>query len=159
MKLSEYIEKFGDKQVDVDKLSEFIIEDRVFVPKENEKYYFVDYVGEVIGHFNDDSIDKTIIDCQQVYRTEAEAEFARDKAIFLEFMRKEFLRNSDVIDWGDEMQFKYSILYDTNKKEILKRMDWDNKAVGFYTTDENWLIYFTEKYEDDIKKYYFEVKE
>ena len=47
MKLSEYIKKFGDKQVDVDKLSEFIIEDRVFVPKENEKYYFVDYVGEV----------------------------------------------------------------------------------------------------------------
>ena len=28
MKLSEYIKEFGDKQVDVEKLSEFIIEDK-----------------------------------------------------------------------------------------------------------------------------------
>ena len=159
MKLSEYIEKFGDKQVDVDKLSEFIIEDKVFVPKEYEKYYFVGYVGEVIGHFNDDSIDKTIIDRQQVYRTDVEAEFARDKAIFLEFMRKQFLRNSDELDWKDAEQYKFSLDFGYQDDEILMSFSRTIKSNFFYTTNKDWLKIFIDAHEDNIKKYYFEVKE
>ena len=159
MKLSEYIEKFGDKQVDVDKLSEFIIEDKVFEPKENEKYYFVDYVGEVSFYFNDDSLDKQIINCHQVYRTKAEAEFARDKAIFLEFMRKEFLRNSDEIDWEDGNQEKSYLCYNHNANQIGSDSSYGVQDATFYTTNGSWLIDFMYDYKNDIKKYYFEVKE
>ena len=157
MKLSEYIKEFGDKQVDVDKLSEFIIEDKVFEPKENEKYYFVGYAGEVIGHFNDSKVDKSIINSLQVYRTEAEAEFARDKAIFLEFMRKEFLRNSDELDWleGD----CYCMAYDFTYKEVVMRYNAETKTSLFNTNDFGWLREFIEEHEDNIKKYYFEAKE
>ena len=158
MKLSEYIKKFGDKQVDVDKLSEFIIENRVFVPRENEKYYFVGYAGEVIGHFNDSKVDKNIINSQQVYRTEAEAEFARDKAIFLEFMRKEFLRNSDELNWLTSSN-KYFMGIDYLENEIYIDLDWHSRRSDFYTTDRHWLSDFIIKYNYEIKKYYFEVKE
>lgn len=159
MKLSEYIKEFGDKQVDVDRLSEFIIEDKVFVPKENEKYYFVDYVGEVSWYLNDDILDKSIIDSRQVYRTEAEAEFARDKAIFLEFMRKEFLRNSDVIDWGDNNQTKYYLYYSYYNGNVTHGYTGGHQYAGIQTTDENWLKQFIDDHYDEIEKYYFEVKE
>ena len=118
MKLSEYIKKFGDKQVDADKLSEFIIENKVFVPKENEKFWYISIFGNVCSLVCDKREVENILKIQQVYRTRAEAEFARDKAIFLEFMRKEFLRNSDEIDWEDDNQTKCDIYYNHAYKLI-----------------------------------------
>lgn len=159
MKLSEYIKKFGDKQVDVDKLSELIVEeDKVWLPKENENYYFVDYVGEVSRYFNDDILDKSIINYQQVYRTKAEAEFASDKAIFLEFMRKEFLKNSDVIDWEDVSQYKYYLLYFHNRGKIDFSFNQSIQVSHMHTTNIDWLKIFIDEHEDNIKKYYFGIE-
>ena len=159
MKLSEYIEKFGDSQVDVDKLSEFIIEDKFWLPKENEKYYFVHHFGGVDYYHNGDSKeDINIMNFQQVYRTKEEAEFARDKAVFLEFMRKEFLRNSDVIDWKDDKQDKYEIYYSHAHKLIAFSTANFLQREGLFTTDDQWLRCFIGEHEDDIKKYYFEIK-
>ena len=158
MRLSEYIEKFGDKQVDVDKLSEFIIEDKVFVPKIGESYYYLTESG-VNGRANaNQSYDFNVCKVQQVYRTRAEAEFARDKAIFLEFMRKEFLRNSDVIDWEDDSQTKYDIHYNHARNSISVYAANICQRKGFFTTGEDWLYEFIDEHEDDIKKYYFEIK-
>ena len=172
MKLSEYIEKFGDGTLvdiyDKEQIKQLsgvgkvkyiaIVEDKVFVPKENERYCFVNDIGEVACYYNNQSMDKSIIDCQQVYRTEAEAEFARDKAIFKEFMRKEFLRNSDELDWKDKYQLKYYLEYN----HFAERVDCEfidlYQVAEFHTTNKNWLKNFTKKYEDEIKKYYFEVE-
>ena len=159
MKLSEYIEKFGDKQVNVDKLSEFIIEDKVFVPKVGDTYWYISSFGKVRSHVYSDLLDHDqLIKSRQVYRTEAEVNFAIDKEIFLEFMRKEFLRNSDVIDWGDNNQEKFSLEFDYRDNEMM--VDWCRsiKSGGFYTTSENWLQPFIDNHYDDIKKYYFEVE-
>ena len=160
MKLSEYIKEFGDKQVDVDKLSEFIIEDKVFVPKVGDTYWYIDSFGNVRNHVYSDLIDHDqLITSTQVYRTKTEAESARDKAIFLEFMRKEFLRNSDEIDWGDNNQTKYYLYYDHYKDCIESGYTGGHQTVDIQTTSEEWLKQFIDKHEDDIKKYYFEVKE
>ena len=157
MKLSEYIKEFGDKQVDVDKLSEFIIEDKVFEPKENEKYYCISSNGAINYNLNNHKADKNIINYQQVYRTRVEAEFARDKAIFLEFMRKEFLRNSDELNWLVEDY--YCMAYDIPYKEVILRYNDETKISLFNTNNYAWLKDFTDKHEDDIKKYYFEVND
>ena len=159
MKLSEYIEKYGDKQVDVDKLSEFIIEDKVFEPKANEDYFFISVNGVVGKTARNRDSDEDLIRYQQVYRTEAEAEFARDKAIFLEFMRKEFLRNSDVIDWKNGNQIKYDIYYNRTQKLIEIDTAYRHQRKGLFTRDKNWLEAFVYDHYDEIKKYYFEVKE
>ena len=157
MKLSEYIKEFGDKQVDVDKLNEFIIEDKVFEPKQYEVYWCVSDLGEARSFIhNNDDVDEVITSLRQVYRTEAEAEFARDKAIFLEFMRKEFLRNSDELDWleGD----CYCMAYDFTYKEVVMRYNAETKTSLFNTNNYGWIKDFIEEHEDDIKKYYFEVE-
>ena len=160
MKLSEYIEEFGDSQVDVDKLSEFIIEDKVFVPKVGDTYWYIGSFGNVYNHvYSDCFIDHDkIIRITQVYRTKEEAEFAREKAIFLEFMRKEFLRNSDVIDWVDDKQEKHEIYYSHAHKLIAFSTANFLQREGLFTTDDQWLRCFIGEHEDDIKKYYFEIK-
>ena len=156
MKLSEYIKEFGDKQVDVDKLSEFIIEDKVFEPKENERYYFISSDGVTNYSLNNHKADRNKINYQQVYRTEEEAEFAREEAIFLEFMRKEFLRNSDELDWleGD----CYCMAYDFTYKEVVLRYNAETKTSLFNTNNYGWLKEFIDEHYDEIKKYYFEIK-
>lgn len=157
MKLSEYIKEFGDKQVDVDKLSEFIIEDKVFVPRVNEKFWYISIFGHVCSLVSDKREVENILEIQQVYRTKAEAEFARDKAIFKEFMRKEFLRNSDELDWLEVDC--YCMAYDFTYKEVIIRYNAETKTSLFNTNDFEWLREFIEEHEDDIKKYYFEVND
>ena len=159
MKLSEYIEKFGDKQVDVDKLSEFIIEDKVWLPEKSQDYWYVDSFGDVHEDVIRSPYDNKRLEHQQVYRTEAEAEFARDKAIFLEFMRKEFLRNSDELNWLTSSN-KYFMGIDHLENEIYIDLDWrSRRRSDFYTTDRHWLSDFIIKYNYEIKKYYFEVND
>ena len=162
MKLSEYIKEFGDKQVDVEKLSEFIIEeDRVWLPEVGEDYYFVD-VGGFIQLYENESvgIDMEIMEIAKVFKTKEEAEFERDKQKFLLFMEREFIRNSDDIDWKNGTQQKYYLIYDYEWKIGVRQQRAQSIRVSFLnTTNKEWLEQFIKEHEADIKKYYFEVKE
>ena len=174
MKLSEYIKEFGDgtlvgiydeKQIkqmlSVGKVKYIAIveEDKVFVPRENEKFWYISIFGHVCSLISDKREVENILEIQQVYRTRAEAEFARDKAIFLEFMRKEFLRNSDELDWKNDNQIKRNIFYSHVHKLIRFDTASGFQGEGLYTTNKNWLEDFIDEHEDEIKKYYFEVME
>ena len=160
MKLSEYIKRFGDKQVDVEKLSEFIIEeDKVWLPEVGEDYYFVD-VGGFIQLYENESVgvDMEIMEIAKVFKTKEEAEFERDKQKFLLFMEREFIRNSDVLDWENVHQNRYAIFYNHGMSKIIIDGYSFVQMQRLHTTNKEWLEQFIEEHEDDIKRYYFEIK-
>ena len=159
MKLSEYIKKYGDKKVDVEKLDKFIIEDKVWIPEEGDLMYYSDMFGEVDYdyYYLDDPETLKIIEFQKVFKTKEEAEFEVEKRKFLLFMEREFIRNSDEIDWEDENQDKYSICFYYSGNSIRVEVNFEWRQTTLYTTDRKWLEGFIEDNEEDIKKYYFEI--
>ena len=161
MKLSEYIKKYGDKKVDVEKLDKFIIDDKVWIPEEGDLMYYLDMFGEVDYdyYYLGDPETLKIIEFQKVFKTRVEAEFEIEKRKFLLFMGREFIRNSDEMDWEDENQDKYFIYFNCNNSliEIEGNFVWQRSTL--YTTNRKWLKEFIKEHKEEIKKYYFEIQE
>jgi|SRR5690554_3035416 len=161
--LTELIAKYGDKEIDEKKFKElFDIKDsKVFIPKYGERYWFAREDGGVSDFFfDDDYTDNEILKHTEVYRTEKEAKFARDKRAFKVKMKRDFSENSDEIDWGNGNQVKYFLYFNHMYEDI--RIDW-RRVYRFegtlYTTNEEWLKQYIKDNEANIKKYVFEIKE
>ena len=159
MKLSEYIKKYGDKKVDVEKLDKFIIEDKVWIPEEGDLMYYLNKFGDINyrHYYSDNTQVIKILEFQKVFKTRAEAEFEAEKRKFLLFMEREFIRNSDEIDWEDENQDKYFICFYYKSNSIRVEVSFEWRQTTLYTTDRRWLAGFIDDNEEDIKKYYFEI--
>src|SRR5690554_2636779 len=113
--LTELIAKYGDKEIDEKKFKElFDIKDsKVFIPKLGESYWYVYEKGEATTYlFENDATDRDIIKYNIVYRTRKEAEFACDAQAFKVKMKRDFVENSDEIDWGNGNQWKYFLYFD-----------------------------------------------
>lgn len=160
MKLSEYIEKYGDKQVDVSKMDELIVEDnREWFPEIGELFYVTLSFGDTIGFEYENSDDnKALLDRYRPFKTKEEAEFEDAKKVFLIFMEVEFKNNSDVIDWEDQHQDKCYLDY--NHWDGTIGISFCNRVQTqgtLYTTNYNWLKQYIEDNGEDIRKYVFEL--
>lgn len=163
IKLKEFTEKYGNKEVEEAKLKELlgIKDSKLFIPKIGERYLYVGEFGNVHDLIRDWNIahDK-LLKHNIVCRTEEEAEFAREAQAFKVKMKRDFAENSGEIDWGDRNQAKYRIFYNYNISAIDYEPSFAHHHGGvFYTTDEEWLEQYIEDNEADIKKYVFEIKE
>ena len=173
MKLSEFIEKYGDQKIDEKDLKETLnIKDKVWLPDVGEKYYYVSPTGRVLanGYYDISERSKSIIEHNRVFQTREEAEFEAERQKFMLYMEREFARNSDPIDWGDINQRKWNILCDPATTEhgaidttIPPNLTLDSYIVRqsqgtLFTTNEYWLREFIAQHEDDIKRYCFGVE-
>lgn len=83
-----------------------------FVPKENERYWFVDEDGDVLVDVNDTGIDKKRIDFYNCFRTEEETEQEKEKIL----VRRQLEDIANRLNKGKKVDFendeiKYYVAY------------------------------------------------
>ena len=161
MKLNEVIAKYGNQEVDESKIKEVlgVKESKVWKPKHNERYYFFDYGGTSRDRFIS-SVDEMRNELGNCFKTFEEAEFARDKQIFLTKFERYLRENEDEpVDWGNEIQEKYYLYINSNTETVSpSSLCYMHFQGTIYTTSLEALQAFIKDNEADIKKYMFGVE-
>ena len=161
MKLNEVIAKYGNQEVDESKIKEVlgVKESKVWKPKHNERYYFFDYGGTSRDRFIS-SVDEMRNELGNCFKTFEEAEFARDKQIFLTKFERYLRENEDEpVDYSNQQQNKYYITFIHSHKKICVDVWMRIQTQGsILTTSEEVLEQFIKDNEQDIKKYMFGVE-
>lgn len=161
MKLNEVIAKYGNQEVDESKIKEVlgVKESKVWKPKRNEHYYLIHESGVFKDRFIT-GYDEARYGLGNCYKTYTEAEFARDKQIFLTKFERYLCENEyEPVDWKKIKQEKWALLfdYDVNKVYINYGL-----VIGYqgtiFTTNKFALEKFVKENEADIKKYMFGVE-
>ena len=160
MKLSEFIEKYGDKKIDETELSKIIVgEEKYFIPELDEEYWFVDAIGGVDYFTNTHAThNENIIKHSRVFRTKEEAESEAVRQRVLLQMERDFLDNSDELDWENNNQEKLKFYYHGIHKRIFISSAFARNEGTLHTTNEEWLREYVKDNEANILKYYFEIK-
>lgn len=147
MKLSEFIEKYGDCEV-MDELMEMLKPKGDWKPKNGEKYYFIISSLEIIyeTYVNAES-DNNRLSKRNCYKTEEEAQFALDMYNFCK-------ERSFEPDWGDGNQKKYFLSLEGNKVVTDYLFSYRHFLPFYYPTSEA-VKEIIDKYSfEEIKKYY-----
>lgn len=110
MKISEFIERYGDYEVTYELME--LIETKEWKPSWGEEYWCIDSWGYINHNILDDTrADKFRLQKRNVYRTQEEAQFALDMYNFCK-------ERSFKPDWNDKDQLKYYICLKHNAQEI-----------------------------------------
>ena len=162
MKLNEVIAKYGNQEVDESKIKEVlgVKESKVWKPKHNERYYFFDYGGTSRDRFIS-SVDEMRNELGNCFKTFEEAEFAREKQIFLTKFERYLRENEDEpVDWSNFGQNKFAIRLDHCDDSRLHFVSWCTveQQGSIFTTSKEVLQQFIKDNEADIKKYMFGVE-
>ena len=154
-----------NENVSEDKIKEILkelgIEDsKRWVPWVGEEYWLVDVFGEVWNLVWDGGRhdDRSLL-TGNVFRTEQEAEYHRDKINFLAQMKIDFEDNSDEIDWSSGSATKYHIQFPHSAHKI--EVDgWNTvqQQGAMLTTNRDWLEQYIIDNEENIKKYCFGIE-
>ena len=161
MKLNEVIAKYGNQEVDESKIKEVlgVKESKVWKPEYYEAYYLLDDDGEVVRSSANLTRRFTFGNC---YKTFEEAQFARDKQIFLTKFERYLRENEDEPeDWKDFNKNKYCIRAEHCDNYLeLYAVSWCSiqQQGTIYTTNQVALEQFIKDNESDIKKYMFGVE-
>lgn len=142
-------------------------EPKVWKPKENEAYYYISIVGNILNTiWQNDGFDDGIYTIGNCFRTMEDAEFALEKQkIHTELKRFAQEHNETEIDWNDEGQRKYLLYYDYScdcnhcndiKINYYYTMKCSNTV--FFTSREIAEQAIEEIGADRLKKYYFKVE-
>ena len=162
MKLNEVIAKYGNQEVDESKIKEVlgVKESKVWKPKKGEQYFYYTS-SDAYSTVVDRDDDENLFNIGNVYKTKEEADFARDKRIFLTKFER-YLRESEdePVDWKNESQLKYSVELNSriNSKICIVANNYYMKQGTIYTTNFEVLNSYVKDNESDIKKYMFGVE-
>lgn len=158
--LQALINKHGDQEISEEKFIEtFGIEVKKRWKPDGGLYWYVDSDGVVCYTYWSNRLgDRRRWLLGNVYETEEEAEFARDKKRFLTKMERDFEDNSEPIDWKNQDQEKWSFQFNYHEQEIVLYIGQVVQTSDFATTDGMWLEEYVEANEHDIKKYLFGVE-
>jgi hypothetical protein len=127
--------------------------------KRNNKYYSISNCGDLISNIEYGcGLDESSYQLGNYFKTEKEAEFARDKQLIYQKLKDYALEhNTEEIDWNNLNQFKWFIRYDSNYKEI--KYCWTRFSIYinqiYFTSKEIVKDAIKEIGEDNIKKYLF----
>lgn len=134
--------------------------DKWWVPRYVEDYYYVSESGDASKTFwNNDTCDNHRLLMNNVFKTEDEARIQRDFNIKKAKLIKEIEDNSDVMNWEDDNQIKYSLYYDHYGEEIEITSCRQHEIQGVtHTTNKEFLENLIKNEPERIKKYLFEVK-
>lgn len=127
-------------------------------------YYYISSTGFIFYYgYNEDNIDKALINIGNCFKTKEEAKHMVEKLkVIHELQKFAYQNNEKEIDWNDAKQYKQFLIYDVEHKKVC--IDYKT-----YVKSEPFNIYFTSFDiarkaiktigEDRIKKYYFDVEE
>lgn len=164
IKLKDIAEKYGEYELDEDKLKEILIEPKpktVWDLKKGDKYQTFAFDGSITTYeYGNDKHDKALIEIGIGYVTEKEAEFERER-LKVEAGLLKYGGTRDMMSLNDSYFKKFYIKYDHKL---------DNLCIGInYSLNHQGTIYFktcedaenaiNHIGEDRIKKYIFNVKE
>ena len=153
------------KNMSDDKFNELLDElgvkkEKQWVPKFCETYWSVLGSGYVdCNYWHGDDMDNYRLLMNNVFKTEEEAEAQRYFNIEKAKLIKEIEDSSDVIDWENDNQIKYSLYYDHYGEEININSCRLHELEGpTYTTNRTFLLNLIKNEPERVKKYLFGVK-
>lgn len=162
MKLNEVIAKYGNADVDESKIKEVlgVKESKVWEPKYDEYYFYYTCSGIYCTHYSNYT-DQQMFSIGNCFKTKEEAEFARDKQIFLTKFERYLRENEyELVDWKNEKQRKYGLLLDSANGSVQVDARYRYNTQGtINTTNKKILTEFIKGNESDIKKYMFGVEQ
>ena len=160
MKLSEYIEKYGDCEV-TDEIDKCIVKmpKTVYDLKYGDEYFFLTESGIVQGGiWRDDMISLSILSIGNMFLTEEDAEFASERLKVIAELN-EYAKEFSDEEWSNAKLPKYYISYNYGS-DLCVCASWIVKDSKLYFESEEkaqeaikWVG------EDRVKKYYLGVKE
>ena len=147
MKLSEFIEKYGNCEVS-DELMEMLKPKGDWKPKNGEEYCLITTVlGICYDNYSNTECDNNRLSKRNVYRTEEEAQFALDMYHFCK-------ERSFEPDWGDGNQKKYFLSLEGNKVVTDYLFSYRHFLPFYYPTSKA-VKEIIDKYSfDELAKYY-----
>lgn len=167
MKLSEYIEKYGDCEV-TDEIDKCIVKvpKMVYEPKTiydlkyGDEYFFLTESGIVQGGiWRDDMISLSMLSIGNMFLTEEDAEFAIERLEVIAELKKYAKEFSDE-EWENRDLNKHCIRYDFRFCIVYVMVSFSIKGTELYFESEEKAKEAIEAVGDDrIKKYYLGVKE
>lgn len=167
MKLSEYIEKYGDCEV-TDEIDKCIVKapKTVYEPKTiydlkyGDEYFFLTESGIVQGGiWRDDMTSLSILSIGNMFLTEEDAEFAIERLNVIAELKKYAKEFSDE-EWLNQSIVKHFITFDYEDHAINIGYVCSTKVSDIYfESEEKAQEVIKAVGEDRIKKYYLGVKE
>lgn len=161
MKLSEYIEKYGDCEV-TDEIDKCIVKapKTIYDLKYGNEYFFLTESGIVQGGiWRDDMISLSMLSIGNMFLTEEDAEFAIERLEVIAELKKYAKEFSDE-EWYDSNIEKYYPYYKYNDYSINKWFNRHTRHSGLYFQSEADIEKAIEAVGmEDFKKYYLGVKE
>ena len=149
MKLSEFIEKYGNCEVS-DELMEMLNPKGDWIPKKGEDYCLITTVlGICHDNYSNTEYDNKRLSKRNVYRTEEEAQFALDMYHFCK-------ERSFEPDWenGDQDKFGLYLNHARRQKGYWKYLDV-NTFLPFYYPSKEVVQEIIDKYSfEELEKYY-----
>lgn len=131
---------------------------QVWKPESNEKYYYITTRGDVAHNTFDKSLDKYRLSFGNCFKTREETEHICQK---LKIITK--LRELSNISFPDNLDtYKYYIEYDHGAKRVRTEKNWNLQKLPFniyFKNQEDCQKAIETIGEDNLKKYYFDVKE
>lgn len=136
-------------------------ENKQWVPKHGEKYWYVITTGDTINcHWLNDDFDSRLLLMNNVFKTEEEAWAQRNFNIEKAKLIKEIEDSSDEIDWRDAEQEKHYLCYIHDEGIIDTDMNRVFEKQGVtHTTNKEFLENLIKSEPERIKKYLFGIVE
>ena len=161
MKLSEYIEKYGDCEV-TDEIDNCIVKmpKTVYDLKYGDEYFFLTESGIVQGGiWRDDMISLSILSIGNMFLTEEDAEFAIERLNVIAELKKYAKEFSDE-EWMDKDLPKYHIGFEYGCRGLSCYIAlWIRRLDLYFESEEKAQEAIEAVGEDRVKKYYLGVKE
>ena len=161
MKLSEYIEKYGDCEV-TDEIDKCIVKmpKTIYDLKYGDEYFFLTESGIVQGGiWRDDMISLSMLSIGNMFLTEEDAEFAIERLKVIAELKK-YAREFSDEEWENGISGKYCIKFDWTANKVIIHCIFVIKGVEIYfETEEKAQEAIKWVGEDRVKKYYLGVKE
>lgn len=137
----------------------------IYIPKEKEDYFSINLYGEVEQHLycSEHKVDFHLIKSGNCYRTEEDGVRARNRSYALRELEvlADELNGNSLINWEDNQQCKFAIIYVYFTKEF-DCVEIDNvKSSGDepICLDSNFLVYALQRLGIDKLKIICDIKE
>lgn len=154
MLLKEAIEKYGNYQVEEDKLKEILKPQGRYIPYYREKYFYLNQFG--IIDQTDNGItkqDKYCIKHNLVFRTKEECEEYKK---FIELLDEYTFEP----DWNDEYQKKFIMIYGySNNRIFTTDLHYNDYGSIYFESEEKIKKFIELAGEENVKKFMFNVWE
>ena len=133
---------------------------KVWMPEENERYYFLGSSGLINSSFYENSFDEGKYLLGNCFHTEKEAKFIVEKLKVISELQRIAKENNEKINWENFDEEKYFLLYDYRCKvvSIEHTANFLKLPTIYFSSVEGAKKAVETIGETRLKKYYFEIK-